>query len=156
MSIRQGGPARRAATTSVAVLLAAGSLVAATGQPAVAILDYVTPTSVAWTDASAADQVLLAIRRQRAGGHLGGQRSQAHRPGVLHLRPDALSGQRVVSARAITGETKVNDCDKPREIELWRTDPPASAPTWNTAPTAREKVADVAYPNLPCGSSFIG
>ncbi|MBO4207190.1 hypothetical protein [Micromonospora echinofusca] len=65
-------------------------------------------------------------------------------------------GKRIVSARAITGETVVNDCDKPREIELWRTDPPVGAPTWNTAPAVREKVADVAYPNLPCGSSFIG
>ncbi|MFU8874909.1 hypothetical protein [Micromonospora sp. SL4-19] len=156
MPIRHGGSARRAAKTAGALLLATGGLVAVTGQPAAAMLDYVTPTSVAWTDArqptrsfSASDDTVPVGTWEADGG-----KHTARAYFTFDLTP--YRGQRVVSARAITGETKVDDCDKPREIELWRTDPPTGAPTWNTAPTAREKVADVGYPNLPCGSSFIG
>ncbi|WP_157740027.1 hypothetical protein [Micromonospora narathiwatensis] len=121
-----------------------------------AILDYVTPTSVAWTDARQPTRSFSPSDGSVPVGtwEANGAKHTARAYFTFDLTP--YRGQRVVSARAITGETKVNDCDKPREIELWRTDPPASAPTWNTAPTAREKVADVAYPNLPCGSSFIG
>ncbi|MEU5937666.1 hypothetical protein ABZ807_00535 [Micromonospora sp. NPDC047548] len=156
MSIRHGGSARRTVATAGALLLATAGLVAVTGQPAAAMLDYATPTSVTWTDAwqparsfSASDDTVPVGTWESDG---------AKHTARAYFTFDLTSyrGQRIVSARAITGETKVNDCDKPREIELWRTDPPTSAPTWNTAPKAREKVADVAYPNLPCGSSFIG
>ncbi|MFG3421906.1 hypothetical protein ACIBTZ_16080 [Micromonospora sp. NPDC049460] len=156
MSIRHGGSARRAATTAAALLLATGGLVAVTGQPAAAVIDYVTPTSVTWTDAqqpagsfSPSDDT-VPVGSWVADGEMHTARAYF----TFDLTP--YQGQRVISARAITGETSVNDCDKPREIELWRTDPPASAPTWNTAPAVREKVADITYPNLPCGSSFIG
>ncbi|MGS2613099.1 hypothetical protein ACVCAH_00980 [Micromonospora sp. LZ34] len=129
---------------------------ALTGQPAAAMLDYVTPTSVAWTDAQQPTTSFSPSNDTVPVGtwEADGAKHTARAYFTFDLTP--YRGQRVVSARAITGEAEVNDCGKPREIELWRTDPPASAPTWDTAPAVREKVADIAYPNLPCGSSFIG
>ncbi|MEU5723867.1 hypothetical protein ABZ783_18845 [Micromonospora sp. NPDC047738] len=156
MSIRHGGSARRAATTAGALLLATGGLLAVTGQPAAAMVDYVTPASVAWTDARQPTRSFSPSGDTVPVGtwEADGAKHTARAYFTFDLTP--YRGQRVVSARAITGESKVNDCDKPREIELWRTDPPTTAPTWNTAPNVREKVADIAYPDLPCGSSFIG
>ncbi|MFG3705757.1 hypothetical protein ACGF7U_13635 [Micromonospora sp. NPDC047670] len=60
-----------------------------------------------------------------------------------------FQGRQIIRALGVTEETAVNDCSKPREIELWRTDVPASAPTWETSPAVREKVADIA-PTAPC------
>ncbi|GLY22094.1 hypothetical protein [Micromonospora sp. NBRC 101691] len=156
MSIRHRGSARQAAITAGALLLATGSLVAATGQPAAAVIDYVTPTSVTWTDSRQPSGSFSPSEGTVPVGtwEVDGDKHTARAYFTFDLTP--YRGQRIVSARAITGETTVNDCDRPREIELWRTDPPVSAPTWNTAPAVREKVADVAFPNLPCGSSFIG
>jgi hypothetical protein len=120
------------------------------------MLDYVTPTSVAWTDARQPNNSFSPSDDTVPVGtwEADGVKHTARAYFTFDLTP--YRGQRVVSARAITGEANVNDCAKPREIELWRTDPLAGAPTWNTAPAVREKVADIAYPNLPCGSSFIG
>ncbi|HEX5598709.1 MAG TPA: hypothetical protein VFX61_22220 [Micromonosporaceae bacterium] len=57
-----------------------------------------------------------------------------------------FSSKRIIKALGTTGESTVNDCEKPRELELWRTDPVTTAPSWETAPTAREKIADLTGP----------
>ncbi|HEX5543747.1 MAG TPA: hypothetical protein VFX60_19690 [Micromonospora sp.] len=57
-----------------------------------------------------------------------------------------FSSKRIIRALGITGESAVNDCERPRELELWRTDPVTTAPSWETAPTVREKIADLTGP----------
>ncbi|XTZ16314.1 hypothetical protein ACQSSU_02630 [Micromonospora echinospora] len=137
-----------------ATLLAAGGALLATGQPATAALTYVTPTSASFTDSARPTTGFPVTDGTAPVGTWedadGKHTSRAYF--TFDLTP--YQGKHVIKAMGITGETSVSDCDKPRALELWRTDAPISMPTWQDAPTVREKVGDVA-PTAPCGIGYL-
>ncbi|WP_091649392.1 hypothetical protein [Micromonospora pallida] len=141
---------RRFLGGGLAALLAAGGALLATGQPASAALTrYVTPTSATFTDSARPTtafpvtdgNVPVGTWEDADGRHT----SRAYF--TFDLTP--YRNKQIIRAMGMSGETAANDCDRPRVLELWRTDTPAAAPTWQNAPTVREKIGDVA-PNAPC------
>ena len=132
-----------------AVLATAGTLVSA-GQPASAGTSrYVVPTSAGWTDSR---QPTAAFPSTDGTVPVGTWEAEGNRHtsrAYFTYDLSAFQGKRIIRALATTTETVVDDCARPRRIEIWRTDVPATAPTWNAAPAVREKVADVA-PSIPC------
>lgn len=49
-----------------------------------------------------------------------------------------LRGKRIIDATAFAAETAVNDCHTPRAVEMWRTDPVSTPPTWQQPPAERD------------------
>ncbi|WP_433345063.1 hypothetical protein [Micromonospora sp. CA-111912] len=146
---------RRFLTAGLAGLLAGASALAVTTGPAAAgVTQYVLPTSVSYTDAR---QPTLAFPTTAADVPVGtwqadGVKHTSRAYFTFDLTP--YRGKEVITAQVVTGESAVTDCDRPRKLELWRTDTPAAAPTWNTAPAVREKVGDVG-PTAPCPASYL-
>ncbi|WP_416902145.1 hypothetical protein [Micromonospora echinospora] len=143
---------RRVAITGLAALLAVPAALVSGGQPASAgFHTHVDPTSATVVDAARPTTALPLTGSAPVGSWEDADGSHTSRVYfTFDLTP--YHDKQVISAGAITGETSVNDCDKPRALELWRTDTPATAPTWQDAPAVREKVADLA-PGAPCGAS---
>ncbi|MEV4768615.1 hypothetical protein [Micromonospora humida] len=146
---------RRFLTTGLVGLLAGAGLPAVTAAPATAgVTRYVLPTSVSYTDAR---QPTLAFPTTAADVPVGtwqtdGVKHTSRAYFTFDLTP--YRGKEIIVAQVVTGESSVVDCTKPRELELWRTDTPTAAPTWNTAPVVREKVGDVG-PTAPCPASYL-
>ncbi|MEV4809292.1 hypothetical protein [Micromonospora avicenniae] len=148
--------ARRFLTAGMAALLATTGALGFTSQPASAVSDYVEPVEVAWTDNSqptrsfpAEDGVVPVGTWQTAAGEKHTSRA------YFTFDLTRYYGQRIVSARTVIGEESVNDCDKPRELELWQTENPVTAPTWKDAPTAIEKLADLSVIGPLCPASYL-
>ncbi|MFI6823549.1 hypothetical protein ACIBJE_21790 [Micromonospora sp. NPDC050187] len=145
---------RRFLGGGLATLLAAGGALLATGQPATAALTYVAPTSASFTDSARPTTAFPVTDGTAPVGTWqdadGKHTSRAYF--TFDLTP--YRHKQVIKAVGMTGETSVSDCDKPRALELWRTDTPATMPTWQDAPTVREKVGDVA-PTAPCGIDYL-
>ncbi|WP_154941426.1 hypothetical protein [Micromonospora palomenae] len=147
---------RRFLTAGLAALLTTTGALAVTGQPASALQNYVQPVEVTWTDNArptrsfqAEDAALPVGSWQSATGDKHTSRAYF----TFDLSP--YLGQRIISARAVAGERSVNDCDKPRELQLWRTENPTTAPTWKSAPAAVKKLADLDVPGAPCPSTYL-
>lgn len=142
---------RRSLVVGVAALLAATGTVVVTGRPASAALARtVRPTSATFTD-SARPTTAFPVTDGNAPVGTWVDAAGKHTSRVYFtydLTP--LRGKQIINAMGMTGETSVNDCEKPRSLELWRTDTPTTDPTWQNQPTVREKIGDVA-PNAPCG-----
>ncbi|WP_416902146.1 hypothetical protein [Micromonospora echinospora] len=141
---------RRVLSGGLVALLAAGGALLATGQPAAAALTrYVTPTSASFTDSAQPTTAFPVTDGTAPVGTWqdvdGKHTSRAYF--TFDLTP--FHGKQIIRATGMSGETAANDCDRPRVLELWRTDTPATAPTWQNAPTVREKIGDVA-PDAPC------
>lgn len=137
------GLSRRPVAAAIATLLATVGALVATEQPAAAaLITYVRPVSVSYTDARQPTMSFPGTNGNVPVGTSdvdgGKQTSRAY----FTFDLSGYHGKRIVKAVGISGESTVNDCDKPRELELWRTDTPATSPTWETAPTVREKIAD--------------
>ncbi|MGK5518425.1 Ig-like domain-containing protein [Micromonospora sp. URMC 107] len=137
-------------TTGLAALLAATSALVVTATPASAGESrFILPTSASWTDArqpsTAAPEIDGTVP---VGTWTSGDDKHTSRAYFTYdLSP--FQGKRIIRALGLTEETAVNECAKPREIELWRTEVPTTALTWETSPAVREKIADVA-PTAPC------
>ena len=147
---------RRFLTAGLAALLTTTGAVAFTGQPASALLNFVQPVEVAWTDNAQPTRSFAAEDGAVPVGTWQSESGDKHTSRAyftFDLTP--YHGQRIISARAVTGERSVNDCDKPRELQLWRTENPATAPTWKTAPDTIEKLADLSLPDAPCPSTYL-
>ncbi|SCE74309.1 hypothetical protein GA0074695_0754 [Micromonospora viridifaciens] len=147
---------RRLLGTGLAALLSTTGVLPITGQPASAVENYVRPVAVTWTDNArptssfpAEDGALPVGTWQSTDGDKHTSRAYF----TFDLTP--YLGQRIISARTVAGERSVNNCDKPRELQLWRTENPASAPTWKSAPTAVKKLADLDVPGAPCPSNYL-
>ncbi|MEV0326482.1 hypothetical protein AB0H63_08520 [Micromonospora echinospora] len=141
---------RRFLGGGLTVLLTAGGALLATGQPAAAApTRYVTPTSASFTDSAKPTTAFPVTDGSAPVGTWqdteGKHTSRAYF--TFDLTP--YRNKQIIRATGMSGETAANDCDRPRVLELWRTDTPATAPTWQNAPTVREKIGDVA-PNAPC------
>jgi hypothetical protein len=143
---------RRVVVTGLAALLAVPAVLVGGGQPASAgFYTYVDAISATVVDAGQPTTALPLTGSALVGSEEDGNGGEPSRVYfTFDLTP--YHGKQVISAGAITGETSVNDCDKPRALELWRTDTPVTPPTWQDAPTVREKVADLA-PDAPCGAT---
>ncbi|MFU8854282.1 DNRLRE domain-containing protein [Micromonospora sp. SL1-18] len=146
----------RLLTTGLAALLTTAGTLAVTGQPAWALETYVRPIEVAWTDNAqptrsfpAEDGSLPVGTWQTASGDKHTSRA------YFTFDLTRYQGQRIISARAFTGERSVNNCDKPRELQLWLTENPTSAPTWKNAPTAVEKIADLSVLGPACPARYL-
>ncbi|GLY26523.1 hypothetical protein [Micromonospora sp. NBRC 101691] len=144
--------ARRAVVTGLAALLAVPAALVGGAQPASAgFYTYLDATSATVVNSGQPTTALPFTGSALVGS---GEDGDGGEPSRVYFTFDLTPyhGKQVISAGAITGEASVNDCDKPRALELWRTDTPVTAPTWRDAPTVREKVADLA-PGAPCGAS---
>ncbi|MEV4481155.1 hypothetical protein [Micromonospora coxensis] len=147
---------RRILTAGLATLLTVTGAVVTTAQPAAAGFTFLRPTSVAATDAErptdtfpSTDGTVPVGTWEDADGNQHTSRA------YFTFDLTRYHGQRIINARAITGERTVNDCDKPRQLELWRTDTPTAPPTWKTAPKALQKIADLSLPDAPCPWSYL-
>ncbi|MFG3699715.1 hypothetical protein ACGF5C_17590 [Micromonospora sp. NPDC047620] len=141
---------RRLLATGLAALLTATSALVVTAAPATAGGSrFILPTSGGWTDARQPSTAFpetdgtVPIGTWESDDDKGTSRAYF----TYDLSP--FQGKRIIRALGLTEETAVNECAKPREIELWRTDAPTTALTWETSPAVREKIADVA-PTAPC------
>ncbi|MEU7996559.1 hypothetical protein AB0B83_14660 [Micromonospora sp. NPDC049060] len=153
---RQRRVARRLLATGLATLLAATGALAVTAQPASAGSTFLRPTSVAVTDAERPTGTFPSTDGTVPVGTWKDPDGDRHTSrAYFTFDLTRYHGQRIISARAITGEHSVNNCDKPRQLELWRTDTPATPPTWKDAPTARAKIADLSLPEAPCPWSYL-
>ncbi|MEU5949833.1 hypothetical protein ABZ793_30370 [Micromonospora sp. NPDC047465] len=141
---------RRLLATGLAALLTTTSALLVTAAPATAGgYQFILPASGSWTDAR---QPSTAVPETDGTVPVGTWESDDDKHTsrayfTYDLSP--FQGKRIIRALGVTEETAVNDCSKPRAIELWRTDVPTSAPTWQTSPAVREKIADIA-PTAPC------
>lgn len=147
---------RRFLGAGLAALLSTAGVLAITGQPASALQDAVQPVAVTWTDNARPTSSFPAEDGTLPVGTWQGDAGDKHTSRAyftFDLTP--YLGQRIISARAVAGERSVNDCDKPRELQLWRTENPAGAPTWKTAPAAIKKLADLDVPGAPCPSAYL-
>ncbi|MFC0030778.1 hypothetical protein ACFFMM_14745 [Micromonospora chaiyaphumensis] len=147
---------RRLVGTALAALLATTGALTATGQPASAAQNFVRPVQTTWTDNAqptrsfpAEDGTLPVGTWQDAAGDKHTSRAYF----TFDLAP--YQGQRIISARTVTGERSVANCDKPRELQLWRTEAPAAAPTWKDAPRAVEKLADLTVSGPACPARYL-
>lgn len=141
---------RRLVTTGLAALLTTTGAVVAVAPPATAgVTQWVLPTSMSYTDARQPTRAFPSTAADVPVGTWedGPVKGTARAYFTFDLTP--YRGKQIISAELATGESEVTDCDKPRELELWRTDTPATAPTWDTAPAVHEKVGDLG-PTAPC------
>ncbi|MGK5743174.1 hypothetical protein [Micromonospora sp. URMC 103] len=146
---------RRLCTAGLATLLAATAAVTVAPQPAAAgPLRWVLPSSVSYTDDRQPDTAFPTTGGDVPVGtwESDGAKHTSRAYFTFDLTP--YRGKQILRAELQTGESSVGDCTKPRELELWRTDTPADAPTWNSAPTAREKVGDIGA-TAPCPASYL-
>ncbi|MFC8615750.1 DNRLRE domain-containing protein [Micromonospora purpureochromogenes] len=148
---------RRFLSAGLAALLTTTGALAATGQPAAAgALRWVTPASASYTDVHQPTRAFpvaageaLPVGTWEADGDKHTSRAYF----TFDLTP--YRGKEIISAELQTGETSVDDCTKPRELELWRTDTPADAPTWADAPAVREKVGDLGATTTRCPAGYL-
>ncbi|MCM0674484.1 DNRLRE domain-containing protein [Micromonospora phytophila] len=146
---------RRILTTGLAALLTATGAVVATGQPAAAApIRWVLPTHVSYTDAARPTTAFPTTAADVPVGtwEADGAKHTSRAYFTFDLTP--YQGKQVIHAVFQTGESSVDDCDKPREVELWRTDTPATAPTWDNAPVVHEKVGDIGT-TAPCPAGYL-
>ncbi|MCI4063071.1 hypothetical protein MRQ36_10970 [Micromonospora sp. R77] len=148
--------ARRYLTTGLAALLTTTGALAVTTAPASALLNFVQPVTTAWTDNAqptrsfaAEDSAVPVGTWQQAPGDKHTSRA------YFTFDLSGYQGQRIVNARAVTGERSVTNCDKPRELQLWLTENPATAPTWKDAPKAVQKLADLNITGPACPASYL-
>ncbi|MGY0004937.1 hypothetical protein [Micromonospora sp. I033] len=147
---------RRLLGTGLAALLATTGAVAATAQPASALLNYVPPVEVAWTDNAQPTRSFPAEDGSLPVGTWQGTAGDKHTSrAYFTFDLSGYHGQRIISARAVTGERSVANCDKPRELQLWRTENPTAAPTWKDAPAAVAKLADLTVSGPACPASYL-
>ncbi|MEU2665618.1 hypothetical protein [Micromonospora sp. NPDC007220] len=149
-AVRRKRAPRRLLATGLAALLTATSVLVVTAAPATAGPSrFILPTSGSWTDAHQPSTATVETDGTVPVGtwKSGDDKHTSRAYFTYNLAP--FQGKHIIRALGVTEETAVNDCSKPREIELWRTDVPTSAPTWETSPAVREKVADIA-PSAPC------
>ncbi|MCW3813060.1 DNRLRE domain-containing protein [Micromonospora sp. DR5-3] len=148
---------RRFLIAGLAAVLASTGALAVTGQPAAAApTRWVLPTSTSYTDARqptaafpTAGSEDLPVGTWEADGVKHTSRAYF----TFDLTP--YRGKEIISAQLQTGEASVDDCDKPRELELWRTDTPATAPTWADAPAVHEKVGDLGATATHCPAGYL-
>ncbi|WP_091125941.1 DNRLRE domain-containing protein [Micromonospora eburnea] len=148
---------RRFLSTGLAALLTTTGALAITGQPAAAgVTRWVVPTSTSYTDARQPAQAFpvaagesLPLGTWEADGAKHTSRSYF----TFDLTP--YPGKEIISAELRTGEARVDDCTKPREVELWRTDTPEAAPTWANAPAVHEKIGDLGATATPCPAGYL-
>ncbi|SCL32634.1 hypothetical protein GA0070624_4527 [Micromonospora rhizosphaerae] len=148
-----GLPHRPLAAAIAALLATAGALVA-TEQPAAALITYVRPVSVSYTDARQPTMSFQGTDGTVPVGTSDVDGAKQTSRAYFTFDLSGYHGRRIINAVGISGESTVNDCDKPRELELWHTDTPAGFPTWETAPTVREKIADF-NPLTSCPSGYL-
>ncbi|MFG2009247.1 hypothetical protein ACGFNF_09275 [Micromonospora sp. NPDC048868] len=154
-AVRRRRAPRRFLTTGLTALLTATGAVVVTAQPAAAApVRWVLPTSVSYTDARQQGAAFTATEADVPVGTLvtAGVKHTTRAYLTFDLTP--YRGKEIIDATLRTGESAVADCDRPRELELWRTDSPAAAPTWDDAPTVREKVGDLG-PTAPCPAAHL-
>ncbi|MER6756017.1 hypothetical protein ABT235_17755 [Micromonospora echinofusca] len=154
-AVRRRRAPRRFLTTGLTALLTATGAVVVTAQPAVAApARWVLPTSVSYTDARQQGATFTTTEADVPVGTLetAGVKHTTRAYLTFDLTP--YQGKEIIDATLRTGESAVADCDRPRELELWRTDSPATAPTWDDAPTVREKVGDLG-PTAPCPAAHL-
>ncbi|MEO3776198.1 DNRLRE domain-containing protein [Micromonospora sp. B11E3] len=148
---RRTSAPRRVLTTGLAALLTTAGALAVTASPAAA--RWVLPASVTYTDAGQPDVAFAAATDVPVGTwEADNVKTTARAYFTFDLTP--YRGRQVISAQVMTGEGAVADCDKPRELELWRTDPPAATLTWNSAPVVREKIGDLGS-TAPCPAGYL-
>lgn len=153
--VRWRRASRRFLTTGITALLTATGAVVAAAQPATAApIRWVPPTSVTYTDARQQGLAFTATEADVPVGTLvtAGVKHTTRAYLTFDLTP--YRGKEIIDATLRTGESAVADCDRPRELELWRTDPPATAPTWEDPPAVREKVGDL-DPTAPCPAAHL-
>ncbi|MET7966838.1 DNRLRE domain-containing protein [Micromonospora sp. NPDC005305] len=148
---------RRLLGTGLAALLTTTGALAVTGQPAAAgVTRWVTPTGVSYTDARQPTEAFAVAAGEAlpvGTWEAAGDKHTARAYFTFDLTP--YRGKEIISAELQTGETSVDDCTKPRELELWRTDTPAAAPTWANAPAVREKVGDLGGTVTHCPAGYL-
>ncbi|MBQ1052072.1 DNRLRE domain-containing protein [Micromonospora sp. C51] len=153
---RQWRAPRRFLITGAAALLTAPLAVIGTTTPAAAgVIRFERATSISYTDAkqpavafpvSTTDNVPIGTWKSDEVKHT----SRAYF--TFDLTP--YRGKAVINAYGVTGESSVTDCEKPRKIEIWRTDTPAQPPTWNTAPQVHEN-ADAVFDSPACPAGYL-
>ncbi|MTK00560.1 hypothetical protein [Micromonospora sp. CP22] len=147
---------RRFLVTGAAALLTAPLAVLGTTTPAAAsVTRFERATSISYTDAKqpsvafpvdTTDEVPVGTWKSDEGNHT----SRAYF--TFDLAP--YQGKDIIQAGGVIGESSVTDCEKPRKIEIWRTDTPAQPPTWKTAPQVHEQAGDV-FDSPACPASYL-
>ncbi|WP_433388220.1 hypothetical protein [Micromonospora sp. KLBMP9576] len=136
--------------TGLAALFTATSALVMTAAPASAGPSrFILPVSGSWTDARQPSTVFPETDGTVPVGTWNSDDDKHTSRAYFTYDLTPFQGKHIIRALGVSEETAVNDCSKPREIELWRTDVPTSEPTWATPPTVREKIADIA-PTAPC------
>ncbi|MFC4146656.1 DNRLRE domain-containing protein [Micromonospora mangrovi] len=157
MPARRRRVPRRLLGTGLAALLATGGGLVFAGQPAAAApVRWVQPTSTSWTDArqpTTAFPTTAAEDLPVGTWEADGKKHTTRAYFTFDLAP--YRGKQIIRAGLQTGETSVDDCTKPRELELWRTDTPATAPTWTDAPAVHEKVGDFTIATDRCPAGYL-
>lgn len=146
---------RRFLTTGLAALLTTAGALAVTGQPASAVEAYLQPIEAAWTDKAQPDGSFPAEDGSFPVGTWNAASGMHTSRAYFTFDLTRYQGQRIISAQTVTSERSVNNCDRPRELELWRTENPTSAPTWHNAPAAVEKVADLSVLGPACPARYL-
>ncbi|MFF5215191.1 hypothetical protein [Micromonospora sp. NPDC000442] len=153
---RQWRAPRRFLVTGAVALLTAPLAVLGTTTPATAgVTRFERATSISYTDAKqpsvafpvgTTDEVPVGTWTSDEGNHT----SRAYF--TFDLTP--YQGKDIIQAGGVIGESSVTDCEKPRKIEIWRTDTPAQPPTWKTAPQVHERAGDV-FNSPACPASYL-
>ena len=143
---------RRALSTLVATVLAAG-FVAVTGAPAAAKL-YRTDARSSWAyiDATAPTRVFVDRDVPAPVGAWRDDRGRRHiSRSYFTFDLSRYQGTEVFQAEVFTGEESVEDCATLREVELWATDPVTRRTSWLRPPAERLKLyTSVGQPDWPC------
>ncbi|GAA2702781.1 hypothetical protein ACFY2R_24650 [Micromonospora olivasterospora] len=130
---RTPAPRRVLATGLAALLTTAGALAVAASPAAAGPVRWVPPSSVSYADARQPNVAFPAATDVPVGTwEADGVKTTLRAYFTFDLTP--YRGRQVISAEFLAAEGAVADCDKPRELELWRTDPPAATPPGTVHP----------------------
>lgn len=154
----RGRSLSRIVAVASSTLLLASAVVATTANPALAgFTVFVRPVSMATTDSHHPTTAFPDTDGNLpVGSWLDDEENRHTSRAYFTFDLTPYKGKRIIRAMGSSGESGVTDCGKPRRIELWRSDTPESAPTWNNAPMGQEKIGDLGPASgIPCPASYL-
>lgn len=134
-------------------LLATAVLTVLWPQPAqAAVSTYVTESSWAFTDSRRPRTAFIDQDRDAPVGAWRDERGRVHTSrSYFTFDLSAFRGKRVTGATLVVSETKVNDCQAKRTVEVWRTNAITASTSWAKPPREIGKVATLGGTVCPAG-----
>lgn len=153
----EGGDAVRRFTIMIVAALGLTGLAVLTGSEATAAPHGIRPPSVQIGYTDSANQRVAYDLTEGVDMPLGAWRDEADRTHLSRVYAtfdvSQLIGTRILDGRIVIAEASAADCSK-RAIEVWSTRAINKTPSWETAPRASQKLAEILTSTF-CPSDFL-